>query len=86
MLCIEKTKIDYDSKYDVLYYTFGDTSNSYGEEGDNGIVSIKDIISDEILGYTIFNFKQICNARNEAFQYLSSHLNINAAMNACGLF
>lgn len=85
MLYIEKPKIDYDSTYDVLYYTFGDTSNSYGDEDDNGIVFIKDIISDEIMGYTIFNFKQICNEKSETFHYLSSHLNINAAMNACGI-
>ncbi len=85
MLCIEKLKIDYDSDYDVLYYTLGDTSNSYGDENDNGIVFMKDINSDEIMGYTIFNFKKICIEKSETFRFLSSQLNITAAMQVCGI-
>lgn len=85
MLYTEKTKINYDSKFDVLYYTWGDTSNSYGDEDDDGIVSVRDIESDEIRGYTIFNFKRICNERSDVFNYLAAQLNMNAVMNICGI-
>lgn len=85
MLYTENPKIDYDSRFDVLYYTLGDTSNSYGDENDDGIVFIKDMDSDEIRGYTIFNFKKICFEKSDIFKYLSSLLNINAAMNICGI-
>lgn len=85
MLSTEKTKINYDSKFDVLYYTWGDTSNSYGDEDNDGIVSIRDMDSDEIQGYTIFNFKKICSERAHAYDYLSKHMNLKEAMNKCGL-
>ena len=84
MLYTEKTKIDYDSKFDVLYYTWGDTSNSYGDEDDDGRVSLKDFDSDEVRGYTVFNFKRICTERTDVFNFLAERLNIKAAMKACG--
>ena len=85
MLYTEKTRIDYDSKFDVLYYTWGDTSNSYGDEDDDGIVSVRDIESDEIMGYTIFNFKRICDEKAEVFDFLTSRLNMGAVMRVCGM-
>lgn len=85
MLYTEKTKIDYDSKFDVLYYTWGDTSNSYGDEEEDGIVSVRDIESDEVRGYTIFNFRKICDEKADVFKFLTSQLNMGEAMSVCGI-
>ena len=48
--------LNYDQKFDVLYLTFADNSNSYGEEDDNGYVIHRDRISHEITSVTIFDF------------------------------
>lgn len=85
MLCIEKTKIDYDSKFDVLYCSWGDTSNAYGDENDEGIVSLIDIESAEVRGYTIFNFKKICFEKSEVFDFLAERINMNAIMSTYGI-
>jgi hypothetical protein len=68
-----------------LYYTVGDTSNSYGDENDNGIVFIKDMDSDEIRGYTIMNFQKTCREKPEVYKYLKSLLNMKDIMNVCNV-
>lgn len=45
---------EYDDKFGVLYITFSDTSNSYGDEKLNGIVWLRDMDTEEITGLTIF--------------------------------
>lgn len=51
--------INYDTNYDVLHVSIGDTSNSYGEEEPDNIVTLKDINTEKVTGYTIMNFKQM---------------------------
>ena len=48
--------LDYDKKNDVLYISIGRPKPSYGEEDVPGIVILKDIITDEITGITVFDF------------------------------
>jgi uncharacterized protein YuzE len=49
-------KIDYDSKFDILYISIGNPVPSYGEEKTPGLVVLKNIETDEITGITIFDF------------------------------
>lgn len=81
---IENPKISYDSKFDVMYYSFGDTSNVYGDEDINNIVIMKDIDSDEVKGYTIMNFKRMSESGSELLNELISVIgqNIFEAMKA----
>ena len=48
--------LNYDQKFDVLYLTFADNSNSYGEEDDYGNLTHRDRITHEITSVTVFNF------------------------------
>lgn len=81
---IENPKISYDSKFDVMYYSFGDTSNVYGDEDINNIVIMKDIDSDEVKGYTIMNFKRMSESGSELLNELISVIgqNVFEAMKA----
>lgn len=80
-----KPLIDYDSKFDVMNYIFGDTSNSYGDEDLGNIVILKDMDTDAITGYTIMNFKRICQERSKDYKYLSNLFDIDFVMNECGI-
>ena len=48
--------LNLDIKNDILYIRFVDTSNSYGEEIENGLVVLRDMANDNITGITIFDF------------------------------
>lgn len=48
--------LNLDKRNDILYIKINDTSNSYGDETENGIVVLKDILDDTITGVTIFDF------------------------------
>ena len=72
MLSTKEPMIDYDSKFDIMYYSDGDTSNSYGDEDVDNIVVVKDIGSDEVVGYTIMNYKKMSTPNTEQFKELVS--------------
>lgn len=48
--------LNYDNKNDILYLGFADKSNSYGDEVVDGFVIMRDINTDKITGFTIFDF------------------------------
>jgi hypothetical protein len=52
-------KYDYDNKNDVLYFSVGIPRPSYGEAlfDDNGIIARYDMLTDELNGITIIDFK-----------------------------
>lgn len=59
MLSTKEKQINYDNRFDVMYYSCGDTSNSYGDEEVDNIVKVKDMDTDEVVGYTILNFTKM---------------------------
>lgn len=48
--------LNLDTKYDILYAAISDRSHSYGDESDDGVVTMRDMDTDEITGFTIFDF------------------------------
>ena len=50
--------LNLDTKYDVLYVTIADRSRSYGDESDDGVVTMRDMATDEITGFIIFDFME----------------------------
>ena len=48
--------VDYDKKFDVLYITLGDMSNSVGCETHGGMTVMRDDNTREITGVTLFGF------------------------------
>lgn len=46
--------VNYDEQNDVLYVKIASTDNSYGTESPDGIVTLRDVNTDEITGFTIF--------------------------------
>lgn len=55
----DKHKVDYDQKFDVLYYNISNTENSYGDEIGDNIVLLRDIDTDKITGITILGYKRM---------------------------
>lgn len=53
--------LNYDKKFDVLYISLGAPKDSYGEEEYPSVVTLKDICTNEITGYTIMGFKKLLN-------------------------
>ena len=49
-------KLNYDKKHDVLYIKVGDNSDSYGAEEENNINVFRDVETDQITGYMVFDF------------------------------
>ena len=49
--------LNYDSQFDVLYIQITNTSTSYGDEAIDGLVVLRDFLTEEITGLTIFGFK-----------------------------
>jgi hypothetical protein len=50
--------LNLDKINDVLYVIISDTSNSYGTEDYNGLVVLRDIMTDDVTGVTIFDFSK----------------------------
>lgn len=48
--------LNYDEKNDILYLGLADKSNSYGDEIISGLIVMRDLLTDEITGFTIFDF------------------------------
>lgn len=46
--------VNCDEQNGVLYVKFAPTDNSYGTESPDGIVTLRDMDTDEITGFTIF--------------------------------
>ncbi|WP_162609395.1 hypothetical protein [Flavonifractor sp. An82] len=51
-----KINIDYDKRFDTLYVALGNKSNSYGDDSSDGIILMRDLITDAITGFTILSF------------------------------
>ena len=51
------TAINYE-KYDVFYLRPKEFISSYADEDDNGIVTLRSIFDDSIIGMVIYDFKQ----------------------------
>lgn len=79
MLSIQ-SRIDYDEKYDVLYYCLLDTGNSYGDEIDGNIVILRDIETEQITGVTIIGFKKFFETSENKQSVLSNYLDITDIM------
>lgn len=54
--------LNYDNKFDVLYLSFGMPKNSYGEDSIPYVVTLRDMDTDEITGYTIMEYKKLLNS------------------------
>ena len=73
----KKAQVTYDPHFDILYYNFDNSGNAYGDEDDLGIITFRDFDSDEITGYTIFNFVKACRLRNRTYEFISKLFDTN---------
>ena len=77
-----RSSIDYDKKFDVLYYNILETDNSYGDEIDNTIVLLRDMEDDSIItGITILDFKKNFIHNQKKKQVLSEYIDITPIVN-----
>lgn len=68
-------RIDYDSEYDILYLSFADQSDSYGDEISDNVVVRRKWADDSITGITIFDFMALFKAKSEEIFSLPVELN-----------
>jgi uncharacterized protein YuzE len=68
-------KYDYDSESDILYISINANKPSYGEDIYNGIVARYDMVTDELNGYTIFDYKK--RIINKDTDLLKIHVSID---------
>lgn len=66
-----------------MNYVFDDTSNSYGDEDIDNIVTLKDIDTDKVTGYTIMNFKRICDTKSKEYDLLSNLFDVQKVLSMC---
>lgn len=77
-----RSNIDYDKKFDVLYYNILKTDNSYGDEIDNTIVLLRDMDDENIItGITILDFKKNFIHNPEKKRVLSEYIDIAPIVN-----
>lgn len=69
-------KVDYDPKFDVLYYNMSNTENSYGDEIDDNIIFLRDIDTDKITGVTIIGYNKFFIVNTQKINLLSKYNNI----------
>lgn len=56
--------LDYDETNDILYVTWANTDNSFGEEDPDNIIILKDLKTEEITGVTVLNLKKMLEEKN----------------------
>lgn len=71
----------YDKDNDILYYTEGDKSNSYGDEDPDNIVFMRDIDTDILTGITIMNFLKMYRKKDARIDILSQYFNVGTVIN-----
>ena len=76
-------RISYDNKFDVLYFSFEENSNSYGDEIDDNIVMMKDIDTNDITGITVMGFLKLYNSNIECIKMLNQYFNIDEVAKKC---
>ena len=69
-------KVDYDQKFDVLYYNMSNTKNSYGDEIDDNIVLLRDIDTNKITGVIIIGYNQFFVVNTQKIELLSMYINV----------
>lgn len=73
-------RFDYDSNSDILYCTFRDKSNSYGDEDPDNIVVMRDIDTDIITGITILNFMTMYKNKDMRIKNVSEYIDIDSVI------
>lgn len=76
-----KDNFGYDDQFDTLYYTIGDTSNSYGDEDPDNIVFMKDMKTDVITGITILHFLKMYREHDARLNLVKSYLDVEQITN-----
>ena len=67
----------YDRINDILYIKFASTSMSYGDETEDGVVVMRDIITDEVTGVTIMYPKRDYAIRVQQLKRLGLDVDIS---------
>ena len=70
-------EINYDWQFDVLYLDIADNSQSCGAETINGVNIFRDLVSDDVTGFIIFDFVE--KYRNKRLISIPFAPNINIA-------
>lgn len=67
---------DYDKKNDILYCSFSDKSNSYGDEEPDNIIIMRDLVTDEITGITVMNIKRMLQENDIRIHIIQNYIDL----------
>lgn len=73
-------RFHYDNDNDILYYTIGDKSNSYGDEEPDNIVIMRDIETDVMTGITVLNFRSMYETSDDRMEILLKYFDVNSVI------
>ena len=66
----------YDSSNDILYCTFGNKENSYGDEEPDNIVIMRDMEKEDITGITVLDFRKMYYKKDTRLRMLEEYISI----------
>ena len=73
----KQIQYDYDKSNDILYCSFADKSNSYGDEDPDGIVIMRDIDSNNVTGITVFHIIKMLTDEDSRLLFLEKYIDYN---------
>lgn len=62
--------INYDRDFDVLYVRCPTSDSTYGDEDENGVVTLRTVADDRIVGEIIYDFQKRCRDQSLPLAYL----------------
>lgn len=62
--------INYDRDFDVLYIRCPTSDSTYGDEDENGVVTLRTVADDRIVGEIIYDFQKRCRDHSLPLAYL----------------
>ena len=74
----KQLQYDYDKSNDILYCSFADKSNSYGDEYPDNIIIMRDLCSNDITGVTVLNVFRMIREKDGRLSVLKKYINQDA--------
>lgn len=71
-------KVTYDNINDVVYISFSDQKNSYGDDISDNVVIRRDWDSDKITGLTILQFKKMLKEKSDEISLIPFPINFES--------
>lgn len=73
----------FDAKFDILYYTFEPSEDSYGQHQSDDIVFMRNVDTEDITGVTVMGFMRLYTHRRQSLSIIETMINIDEIVPEC---